>query len=202
MGFSTLIDIVGSFIIGGMVFLILLQLNDASVDNTFRHAGDLTVQQNLVSIVELLEYDFRKIGYCSDWTKIPQPWLSIILADSNSISFLTDVESNGIVDTMKYYIGPTSESVNTPNPRDRKIYRVVNSETPVGVNLGVTQFSLMYFDSMNDTLSFPIAQPGQIYTIQVSLTVENVAAYGDNYDDDRNAFWRQIRLGARNLRNR
>jgi hypothetical protein len=60
MGFSTLIDILGSTLVGGMLLLILLRLNDASIENTYVYGGDLMVQQNLVSVVELLEYDFRK----------------------------------------------------------------------------------------------------------------------------------------------
>ena len=63
MGFSTLIDILGSTIIGGMLLMILLRLNDASVQNTYVYGGDLMVQQNLVEVVRLLEHDFRKIGF-------------------------------------------------------------------------------------------------------------------------------------------
>ena len=35
MGFSTLLDILGSTIVGGLLFMILLKLNDASVQNTY-----------------------------------------------------------------------------------------------------------------------------------------------------------------------
>ena len=86
MGFSTLIDIFGSTIIGSILFLILLRLNDASVENTYMNGGELIVQQNLVEAVQLIEYDFRKIGYCADWTKIPDPSKAIISADSSSIT--------------------------------------------------------------------------------------------------------------------
>ncbi len=140
MGFSTLIDILGSTIIGGMLLMILLRLNDASVQNTYVYGGELMVQQNLVEVVRLLEHDFRKIGFCKDWEKIPDPTQSIITADSTSISFLTDVDSDGIIDTMKYYTGNVNELSGTANPRDRMLYRVVNNETPIGTNLGVTQF--------------------------------------------------------------
>ncbi len=199
MGFSTLIDIFGSMIIGSILFLILLKLNDHSVENTYKNGGDLIVQQSLVEVVQLIEYDFRKIGYCADWTKIPNPSNAIINADSTSIKFLTDDDNDGDVDTMHYYLGSASELTETPNPRDRLLYRVVNSVTPRGSNLGVTQFRLIYFDVLGDTIYFPITTPAEIHTMQINITIENTIGYNNQYTT---AFWRQIRLAARNLKNR
>ena len=204
MGFSSMIDILGSIVIGGMLFLILLRLHEAAVKNSFQYNGELIVQQNLVEIVKLLEHDFRRIGYCSDWTAIPDPSKSIIAADSSSISFLTDVNEDGIVDTLSYYLGPLSELDHTPNPRDRMLYRTVNGSNPLGSNLGVTQFNLRYFDTFGNPIAYPIAVPGEINTMEINLTVEDVAAYDDPYveNDYNSVFWRQIRLAARNLGNR
>jgi len=66
MGFSSLIDILGSIVIGGLLLMILLRMNETATQNTYEYNGELTVQQNLVSTVQLIEYDFRKIGYCAD----------------------------------------------------------------------------------------------------------------------------------------
>ena len=199
MGFSTIIDIVGSILIGGALMIILWRLNDATTQNTYNYSGELSLQQNLATTAEVIEYDFRKIGYCSDWNKIPDPSKSIILADSNKIKFLTDIQSDGVVDTMYYYLGPTSELTQTENPRDRILYRVVNSESPKGANLGITQFKMVYFNALGDTIKFPVTQPGQISSMEINVTVENTAAYDQKYST---AFWRQIRLVARNLKNR
>jgi hypothetical protein len=205
MGFSTIIDIVGSIIIGGTLMLILWRLNDAATENTYNYSGELSLQQNLATVAMVIEYDFRKIGYCANWNKIPDPTKSIVLADSNKIKFLTDVatpsdpEGDGIVDTMYYYLGPASELTATENPRDRMLYRVVNSETPIGSNMGVTLFKMVYFNALGDTIGFPITVPGEIASMEINVTVENIAAYDQKYSS---AFWRQIRLVARNLRNR
>jgi hypothetical protein len=205
MGFSTIIDIVGSFLIGGTLMLILWRLNDATTENTYNYSGELSLQQNLATVAMVIEYDFRKIGYCADWNKIPDPTKAIVLADSNKIKFLTDIattsdpEGDGIVDTMYYYLGPASELTETENPRDRILYRVVNNETPKGSNMGVTQFKMVYFNALGDTIDFPITVPGEIASMEINVTVENTAAYDQKYSS---AFWRQIRLVARNLRNR
>lgn len=199
MGFSVLLDILGSTVIGGILMMNLFQINSSAVENNYTGNGELIAQQNLSTIVQVLELDFRKIGYCADWEQIPIPTQAIISADSTGIDYLTDVDSDGIVDTMHYYLGPTSELLMTPNPRDRILYRVVNSEVPVAVNLGVTQFNLTFFDVIGNPISFPIDVPGEIYTMQIDITVEDVAAYDEKYST---AFWRQIRLAAKNLRNR
>ena len=199
MGFSVLLDIIGSTIIGGILMMNLFQINNSAVENSYTGTGELIAQTNLATIVQILEFDVRKIGYCADWEQIPIPTQAIISADSTGIEYLTDVDSDGIVDTMHYYLGPTSELLSTPNPRDRILYRVVNSEVPVGVNLGVTQFNLTFFDVIGNPISFPITVPGEIYTMQIDITVEDVAAYDEKYST---AFWRQIRLAAKNLRNR
>ncbi len=199
MGFSSLLDILGSTIIGGMLLIIIFRMNDAAAENTYNNSGELISQQNISTVVQILETDFRKIGYCKDWNKIPFPSQSIIMADSNKIKFLTDIEADGNVDTMYYYTGSPSEILTTPNPRDRYLYRVINGGPAVQVNLGVTEFKLVYFDVFDDTLKFPITVPGQIHSMQINVSVENVNAYDNQYST---VFWRQIRLASQNLNNR
>lgn len=199
MGTNVLLDILGSIIIGGILLTTLFRMSDRATESTYNKMGDLTIQQNIATVVSILEYDFRKIGYCADWKKIPDPAKSIIFADKDKIKYLTDVDRNGTVDTMSYYIGPPAELIYTANPRDRFLYRVVNNETPVKVNLGVTQFNLAYYNYNKDSISTPVAVPGEINTIQISVAVEDIEAYDQKYSQ---VFWRQLRLVARNLKNR
>lgn len=211
MGFSTLIDILGASLIGGMIMLILFRMNDATIESHYLNSGELIVQSNLVSIVELLEHDLRKVGYCEQWEKIPDPTIAILKATDTSITFLTDVSQSeaiqigdGNVDTLKYWVGkPTDpEVIGTPNPKDRILYRQVNNHEPFSANLGLTQFRLKYFNALgNEITSMPATPPLGIITMQIDITVENTAAYGDEaekdvYSKDRSAFYRQIRLAA------
>ncbi len=198
MGFSTLIDIVGSMIIGGFLMLLLWRLDDAAVRNIYNNSKELTLQQNLAVTAMILENDFRRIGYCKTYTNIPTTNV-ITSASDSSISFLTDVYDVGDVNTLKYYVGSPSELLSTPNPRDRFLYRVVDSETPASVNLGITQFRLVYFDQLGDTLHSPVSDPSLIASMEINIAVENVDGYDEQYSS---AFWRQIRLAAKNLQNR
>jgi len=199
MGFSTLIDILGSIMIGGILLMILLRLNDSAVQNAFQYNSESITQRNLVEIVQLLEYDFRKIGFCKNWNNFPDPTKAIISADSTSIKFLTDVDSDKDMDTLSYILSSASVLSQTPNPNDKMLYRRINSEPLAGSNLGVTQFRLTYFDSFGTKIPFPILIPSEIYTLQIDLVVEDVVAYNQEYN---RVFWRQIRLAARNLGNR
>lgn len=204
MGYSTIIDLIGSTLVGGFLLLLLFRLNDASVENNFVYGGEAIAQSNLVEVVQLVENDFRKIGYCKDWEKIPDPSKSVLNASLNSIRFLTDENNDGIIDTIYYYLGSAQELTQTPNPNDKILYRVVNNSTPMGANLGVTQFDLFYYDALGNQLSFPITVPSAIYTMQINIKVEDVYGYDRINDDEKysSAFWRQVRLASRNLKNR
>lgn len=199
MGTNVILDIIGSIIIGGILMLSIFRVNNSSTEDLYRGSGNLVAQTNLATVVQILETDFRRIGYCADWEQIPIPTEAILNADSVGIRYLTDVDKNGVVDTMYYYFDHATDIPGTPNPRDRFLYRVVNNETPVGINLGVTQFKMEYYNALGTKLNFPIADPREIYTMQIDITVEDVAAYDEKY---QTIFWRQIRMAARNLFNR
>lgn len=215
MGSQTILDLIASTMVFGSLLLIALRINIGTAENLQMYRGDLLVQQNLVEITRLLEYDFKKIGYCKDPTKISDPSQAIRYADSIKIKFYTDFptdadpQGDGNLDSLTYYVGPISEASVTPNPRDRLIYRVENDATPVGVNLGVTIFELKFFDSFRDEIPSPVANCGLIQYMQITIQVENLAASDtlivNRASFDRpyqTAYWRQVRLAAKNLRNR
>ena len=222
MGAAVLLDIIGSTIIGGILLLTLFRMNDTATKNTYNFSGELTLQENLVATVEVLEYDFRKIGYCEDPLALPKPEQNAIrYADESEIKFLTDLmigpdydEGDGVIDTITYFLGDASELSGTPNPNDRMLYRVING-VPTGVNLGVTYFKIRYFrDSSTASGSTTLAEilpsslpkiyvpgtPTGITALQIDIKVENTASYDEANNPFRQAFWRQIRLSSRNLK--
>jgi len=199
MGTNVILDIIGSILIAGILMLSIFRLQNSATEDLYRGTGNLTAQTNLAQVVQILETDFRRIGYCADWTQIPVPTEAILYADSISIKYLTDVDGNGLLDTMHYYFDPTTDISATPNPRDRYLYRVGKGEAPVDVNMGVTQFKMEFFNALGTKLNFPIADPREIFSMQIDITVEDVSAYDEKY---QTVFWRQIRMAARNLFNR
>ena len=223
MGTAVILDVLGSMIIGGFLLLILFRLNDSTTQNTYNFTGELVVQQNMVTTVEVLEYDFRKIGYCENPISLPNPEENAILyADTSDIKFLTDFmvspyndpHGDGTLDTLEYFLGPTSELTETPNPDDRILYRIANGFKR-GINLGITEFRIRYYrDSLTSTGSTTLAEilpgdlpkiyspgsPTGITAMQIDIKVENTAAYNAGNNPYRSAFWRQIRLSSRNIK--
>ena len=70
MGTSTILDIITSTVIGGMLLLIALRLNAQALETNAVYQNNLNLQEGLVALVDVIESDFRKIGYCRDFAKI------------------------------------------------------------------------------------------------------------------------------------
>jgi hypothetical protein len=206
MGHSTILDIISSSIVAGMLLLITLRLNMQANETGALYNSNLTLQENMSSLVGIVEHDFRRIGYCADYTKIPEPSLSIRRADSNAIRFWTDVDNDGRLDSIYYYLGGPDAS--TINPNDKILYRKVNNQTAQPLQLGVTIFRFRYFDAEGDTLTFPINDPREVYSMEITIGIEAPAPFQVLFLQEEAAradfqqFWRQLRLAARNLRNR
>ncbi|MGA3245759.1 MAG: hypothetical protein ABSE41_14170 [Bacteroidota bacterium] len=212
MGTSTILDIITSAVIAGVLLLIALRLNAQANESTMVYNGSVILQQNITTLVAWIEHDFRQIGYCRDWTKIPKSSAAFRRADSSDITFWTDVNNTGNLDSIRWFIGPLTDPVvaATPNPRDRLIYRVVNGAATKGWNLGVTQFQLKYFDYTRRVLTTPVASPDMIFEIQISIACESPYKFSTQWQSSKNGsdssdfqvFWRQLRLAARNLKAR
>ncbi|MCK9209666.1 MAG: hypothetical protein M0P61_02395 [Ignavibacteriaceae bacterium] len=200
MGYSTILDIIGAIVIGGILLLTLFRINDNTVQNYFYYNADFILQRDLVDIIMIVEGDLRRIGYCADPDNLIPPNKTILYADSNSIIFVTDLHKAGKLDTVEYRIGTPSDLPGTTNPRDVPLYRIINNNSlDKSVTGVVTEFRLVYSNALGDTIPIPIVSPGEIQTMELSIKVENAAAYNQNYS---NAYWRQVRLASKNLKSR
>lgn len=196
MGYTTILDIIGASIIGGLLLINLLKLNENvyQVDNSTGH--DVNLQIEVVNVANIVDGDFNKIGYCADpmnMTDDPK----ITLADTSSIKIVFDVDKDGDYDTVYYYVSGTSELSSTPNPRDRILYRKVNSDYPFIVSNNITEFKFQYLDALYDTLSTPLTSPGLATYIKISFRVEDPFAYDEKYTE---AFWRRLTVTSKNLK--
>ncbi|MCL4540223.1 MAG: hypothetical protein M1378_11620 [Bacteroidetes bacterium] len=201
MGSSTMLDIISSMLISGFLLMTALHMDEQSVNNTYYSETNLTVQQNMTSLVENLEYDFRKMGYCADPNVQPESYMYVVKGNSGYIWFLADLDNMGVLDTVKYFLG-TDPIPGCANQHVRMLYRQVNSNPPFGANLGVAEFSLRYMDGFGQQLPIPFTAPSQVQMVEITLKVEPTAAYGDTSYTQNFALWRQTRLISRNLHNR
>ncbi|MCX6640053.1 MAG: hypothetical protein NTW14_06170 [bacterium] len=160
---SSILDLVGSFIIGGLLLMMILSFNANVSEMSTQDQLELIVQQNMTELVSEIEFDFRKIGY-----RVPNPALAVISADTSGISFRGDIDDDGTVDVLTYQLGTTGEMRGTHNPRDRIIRRTVNGQTTTG-SLGVTGLRLRYYD-LGGTATTNVTL---IKTIEYRLSLES-----------------------------
>lgn len=199
MGFSTILDVLGATIIGGLLLLVLLRVNANATENKIINGSDKILQRDLVDLALTVENDLRKMGYCADPSKLTESMSRIIYANSSQISYYTDVDRDGNLDSLQYYISDTTALSHTTNPRDRILYRKVNNQLPLIVSTNIVEFNLNYFDALGKALTSPVASPSLIAHMEISFKVEDSEAYDQKYSE---AYWQQVRLSSKNLNKR
>jgi len=199
------IDYLGAAILGAALLLIINAANDAASENNSLYNGDMLVQEMLVNSAYLLEGELRNMG-----AGVGENKPTILLADTSEIRFVYDIGLDGIVDTVYYAMGLTSELPGTQNELDRPLYRRVNLEQPLSVG-AVTVFNLKYLTKLGEVLATPVdaARLTEIHTVEITMEVQNPYAIlrspGMVRAGERNALyssslWQQTRLASQNMK--
>jgi hypothetical protein len=93
-----------------------------------------------------MENDIYKIGYrISDPNKLN-------IADSNRFSYKADVNNDGTADSVRYYLGSTSQVKFGTNSNDRPLLKVVNGGTASIMGM-VSALYFKYYDSTGRQIS-------------------------------------------------
>ncbi len=143
---NTMLDILGSFVLGGLVIMLLVQVDSTTRTYNYQKQFDMLNQERIIGTNDAVQDDFYKIGYRIKGSKI-------ILADSVGIKFYTDYNNDGIVDTVRYYLGSKGALANTVNPQDMPLFKTVNGGKQIFIE-AVTNFKLIYFDSSGTALTY------------------------------------------------
>jgi hypothetical protein len=205
MGTSSILDIIGSVFVFGLLFLMVIRLNQSASENSAAYAADYMLQRNMATLTVMLEQDLKRVGLNSNATATGIP--PILVAQPNRFQFLTDTSGSTVpgavaADIVEWRVGNPSEIPETENPFDCYLYRTVNGVT-TRMNLGVTDFRFKYYSIMNstDSLLFPIVTLGNIGPIDVTIRLQSPFKANQEYMDDASHYvmlWRQIRSVSRN----
>ena len=175
---SNWIDIIGSFMVGSIVILILINLNISINAAAYENLYSGIVQRNVTSAADLIEHDLYKIGFRVSGDKIT-------VADSNEIKFSTDIDNNGVSDEIHYYCGNVEDLKSTYNPGDYLLTRENNKKKP-GASIVVVDFKLTYFDSLGQKFDYTALQNqserNKIKTVGVRLECETEEMIDDHYE--------------------
>jgi hypothetical protein len=126
------------------------------------------------------------------------------------MTFLSDINRDGMVDTVGYSVGSVDEASSTPNELDRFLKRSVNHQFTHNVGV-VTMFSLRYFTQSGELLSTPVSPSrlSEIYTVELTVEVQNPVApardpsmvkSGERDALYSSSLWQQTRLASQNNR--
>ncbi len=160
---SYMLDIVGSFIIAGLLLLAVMSSYTNVNEFALISSMNLTVQENLKEWTQIVRHDFRKIGFhVNDTTSAIQS------IDSTSISFLADIDNNGTVDSVSYFLSDPDQVPGTENPRDRMLNRLVSGQLTSG-SLGLTDFQLRYYDGIGNLTWVP----DEVKAVEVFIQIES-----------------------------
>ncbi len=164
---NTIMDILGSTIIGGMLLLLVLKLNVFMSESSYSSDTELRLQQNTKTLAEIMNSDFRKIGYRFDHT-------AILTAQKERFKFVGDLQRPGqagfgIADTVEYFLQDSTYASGTTNLYDKILVRVLNNaDTLDGPSLGLVKLQFSYLDS----LSTPTSILSKIKYIKTEMWVQ------------------------------
>lgn len=182
---AALLDILQSIIIGSMIFLMILSFKFRMRVVSEDVLGYNLTQSDIISTSHTIEYDFYKIGYnCS-------PKEKIVLAEKQKIKFLSDLDNNGVLDTVLYSISDSLALISTQNPSDKYLLRKINNDNQLFIGR-VIDFQLSYFDSLGNSLNTATLADStgrkQILEVGVYLKVEAAFKFEEKYTS---AMWKK-----------
>ena len=174
---NIILDLLGASVIGTMVILVMLNLNIYSSNIKFSSDSELRLQQNAKTLADIVSYDLRKIGFRKSGTPM-------ITAQSKKVSFYVDVDTNGVVDVVTYQLSDSLAVLNTTNPKDKILYRIVNNDTSKGPSLGLVDIKFTYMNGNGTTT----ANLDSIKYITAELWVETPDMVKDSKGTNRYLF--------------
>ena len=198
-------DYISSVLMGGMLMINIFSANDIANETYSVYQGDMTVQETLVTTVQVLEGEFRNMGF-----GVPENEPTVLHARTTDICFLIDLDRSGApLDTVRYFTGDSTELYQTENEHDRYVYRTVNGVS--GAKIGVvTMFRLRYLtmDGEEITAPVPTDRLAEIHEVEITLEVQSPYAMhsaGTSGAGSQNmlyssSYWQQTRLASQNSR--
>ena len=180
-------NLITSYVVGGLVLISFLVMNA----NLSQSSNSLTMRQltqnNSTSTKEIFYHDLLKIGY--------QPLKStedpISVAADDQITFQSDLDNDGSLETVEWFLDQESPLNSTENPHDYALARSINGAR-YDINLGITELRFTYLDEHRDTLATPVTQKAdrnRIRYINIKVRTSSGASAGDEQQGYTHTVW-------------
>jgi hypothetical protein len=169
---NLILDIFGSIVIAAMLFMMIVKLELFSNQTSYTSDSELTVLRNTKTLAEIIDYDFRKVGYRYNST-------AIITADSTEFEFYADIDSVGKVnDRVRYW------AVASSKPGFIILKRTIDNGTSEmsGPSLGLEKIKFTFLDSMKTVIPYQ-SQYDKIKYIKTELWIKGDEPIPDAFAD-------------------
>lgn len=195
------INVLTTFIIAGILFLMLAYMNRGVSNNSNELIVSQSKQAQKIDIQSIISNDFPKIGFDFN-TSIDS---LIVEADSSKIVFKSNLDNSldGSIERVTWELS-TDDVTSTSNPNDKILRRTVDADI-TEILLGITTFRIDYYDSYGSTtpLSTPLSTVDidNLRQIQVTIEVQSAELVSPTYGGDSNyitTIWTK-RFTPRNL---
>ncbi|SMO85252.1 hypothetical protein [Fodinibius sediminis] len=163
------LSLISSFAIGSVLMLSLVKVNLSLVESSMDSMNDQIAKVNIDNISTVLSSDIRKIGYRKSGS-------SLLEATPQKLTFLGDLEDDGVVDQVTWEWDQTQAVTETRNPADYVLTRTVNGHS-TDIKLGVIKFGFQYYDDHN----VPTTVLDDIRRVKAVLVSESAEPVGDDY---------------------
>lgn len=182
---NTLLDILGATLIGGLVMFGYFNFNIYSSTQRVSSGQEHQLYQNSVVLAEMLNYDIRRIGYGN-------VGVSLIEANEKSLSFYSDIDTNGVVDVIKISLVTFNNAKsNEINPNLKILARSVNGNSSEGPSLGLVDLKFSYRDVTGKTTTVL----SDIKYIKAEIWVEGLLPVENEYP---RTYW-EMTIKPRNI---
>jgi len=158
---NQILDILSSFLIGGIILLAIIGLN-MQFTSKFHEMklAEITLSSSS-NIGQIIENDFKKIGYGN------QVDTSIVSINRNSITFKADLDNNGTIENVRYSL--------VTNNNEKFIKRIINFNENNSWTQPINSFEIFGLTKNYDT-TYNI---NNISSILVNLEHSRKDLYGD-----------------------
>jgi len=180
---TVILDYIGAVVVGGLLLLSILGFQATTTEAAATHNLTSIAQSNLSSMTEIVDYDFRKIGYRVADT------MKVVSINASGIAFRGDFDDNGSIDTLSYF---TNFGFTKTTAERVKLYRKLNSQPQSMLSSEVSKFVISAYDASGA----PTTSGSRVRSIKIALAIKSSQAIGDQYPS---AYWERI-IKPNNLR--
>lgn len=161
---NTMLDLVGSYIIGGFLLLAIIGLIFYfSTQSQVSKLSEIS-QATITETGKVIEYDFNKLGYRVESGN------KVVALGNNAITFRADLDNNGVADTIYYSV--------ITNNGSKLLRRTVSNNSVRSWDLPVRDASIVALDSLNATTNVISAVKGVVLTLQLETVAADSEAAG------------------------